>query len=429
MGCNYLIQKFDFKILKVKLFLSKLRNHHTFKNVGYLTLANVLSQLISLVGAFYIPKLLGPAYYGIYNSVIAYVALFGVFTFSGLTKVIIRESAKDTSKAQEILESTIGLRSLCSLLAATLSIVVVLFVDYELGTKFYIAVYSFSLLIQGTQDSINTVFISHQKMKILGVVAIAKQLLRVPMSILLLHLGYGVLSLIILHLILEVSTTIYFYRASQRIIGFKFFSKIQISKEYLYSGGRFSLLNFFNVLSGKADLVMLSFLTTPTNVGIYALAYRLVEKGLMLRVPISLSLFPYYSAKFENKKPHIKELLTHTALISIPLVIFLVPTIFLIEPLILSVIGQEFIASADIFKVLVFYLVFNFSVIPWGLSLQTTSNEKYSLITVSVCAIANIFLNFVLFSKYGIIGIAYATLLVEIIRLSITIFLVKIKIL
>ncbi len=397
-------------------FLRKLYQHQTVKNVGYLTAGNVLSQIISLIGAFYIPKLLGPEQYGIYNTVTAYVGLFAVFTFGGLTKVIIREVAKDTLRTREILEATIGLRNLFSIFATILSIIVVLFIDYEFGTKTYIIIYSFSLLFQGTQSSLNTIFQSHQRMKILAIIALIRQLIIVPAAIILLYLGYGVLSIIILHLAIELLILPILYRYSQKIIAFNIFSKLKFVKYYIFSGARFSLLSFLNILSGKIDLIMLSLLTTPQNVGIYALAYNLVNKGLILRSPISQSLFPYYSHKFNTKKPQIGDLIMHMGLISIPLLIFLIPAILFIEPFIANVIGNEFKESANIFSVLVLYLILNFSVIPWGLFMQTTNNEKYSLIIVSACAILNIALNLVFFNLYGIIGIAYSTLIVEITR-------------
>jgi O-antigen/teichoic acid export membrane protein len=250
-------------------------------------------------------------------------------------------------------------------------------------------------------------------MKILGVVSVVQQLFRVPLSILFLLLGYGVISLIWLHLITEILVSFVLYKSSQKIIVFNFFSRVKFLKEYIYSGMRFSLLEFFSILSGKVDLVMLSFLTTPANVGIYALAYRLVDKGLTLRGPISQSLFPYYADRFHKKKPQIRVLAFHTALISIPLIIFLIPASLLIKPIIVNIIGASFIESAKIFNVLVFYLILNFSVIPWGLYLQSTNNEKYVLYTATLTAFLNIALNILFFQLFGIIGIAYSTLLVQ----------------
>ena len=171
----------------------------------------------ALIGAFYIPKLLGTEQYGVYNTVVAFVGLFTVFTFSGLTKVIIREATKDTSKTQEILEATIGLRNLFSIFAAILAIIVVLFINYEFGTKIYIAFYSLSLLFTAIGSSVKTVFQSHQKMKILGVMAIVKQLIQVPLSILFLSLGYGILSLITIHLLIEILVTILLFIPTQQM--------------------------------------------------------------------------------------------------------------------------------------------------------------------------------------------------------------------
>lgn len=405
--------------------ISNFLKRKTIKNIGYLTIGNIFAQIFALIGAFYIPKLLGPDQYGIYNTVTAYVAIFVVFTFSGLSKVIIREAAKDTTKLKEILEATIGLRNIFSIGAMVLAIITALFINYEITTKLYIFIYSFVLLFKGVHSSLNTIFQSTQKMKILGILAVSRQIIRVPLTIFLLYLDYGVLSVLFVHLLVEIAVTIVLYIYSKKTITFNIFSKIRVIQDYLIPGFRFSLLEFLNVLSGKIDLVMLSFLTTPQNVGIYALAYRLVDKGLVLRAPISQALFPYYSKKYKESKPNISMLFKHTFFILFPMLVFIIPAIIFIESFIVKVIGIEYIQSSKIFAVLVFYLVLNFSIIPLGLALQTTSNEKFSIYTTSTISLINISLNLIFFNLFGIIGIAYSTLIVESLRLLLNSYFVK----
>ncbi|MEE9424365.1 MAG: flippase [Methylococcales bacterium] len=406
-------------------FIQRLLKHNTFKNVGYLVIGNVIGRALALIGVFYIPKLLGPEQYGIYNTVTAYVALFSVFTFQGLNKVIIRESVKDLTKAREILEETIGLRYYFSIIASALSIIVVEFVDYEIGTKVYIAIYSVSLLLTGFNSSLVTIYQSFQKMKALGVIAVIRPLIRVPLAIFFLKKGYGILSLIILDLVLEVFIVLFVYYSSKKLVSFDVFSKIKVTRKYLIPGIRFSLLGFLNTLSCKIDVVMLSFLTTPQNVGIYALAYRIVETGILLRQPISQSLFPFYSKKFSTTKPKIQYLAKHSAIISLPLFLLFIPISIFIEPIVPFVFGDKFSASAEIISVLIFYLIFYFALIPWGLFLEATKNEACLLYQCAICAIINIGLNIVLFEKYGLIGIAYSTLVVEFMRLFIAIIFSK----
>ncbi len=407
------------------IFIQRLLKHKTFKNIGYLIVGNIVGRALALIGVFYIPKLLGPEQYGIYNTVTAYVMLFSVVTFQGLNKVIIREAVKDLNKAKHILEETIGLRYYFSITASLLCIIVVLFVDYEAGTKLYITIYSFSLLLTGFRSSMATIYQAYEKMKVLAGVAIVRPLFRVPLAILFLTKGYGVISLIVLDLVLDFLILLFVYYLSRKLVVFNIFSQIKLTRKYLMPGMRFSLLDFMITLSCRIDVLMLSFMTTPQNVGIYALAYRIVETGLLLRQPISQSVFPFYSKKFNNAKPKIKYLVKHSALISIPLLVLLIPVSIFIEPIVPVIFGDEFSSSAEIVSVLIFYLIFYFALIPWGLFLEATRNEACLLYQSAICAVLNIVLNIVFYERYGLIGIAYSTLAVEFIRLFIAILFVK----
>ena len=402
-----------------------LLKHKTIQNIGYLTVGNILAQIISLIGAFYIPKLLGPEQYGIYNTVTVYVGMFTVLTFSGLNKVIIRAVARDLSKCKEILETTIGIRNLFSFLATLVALIVVLFVDYDKGTKLYIVVFSFSLLYKGLQNTVNTIYQAHEEMKVLAYVTITQQIVRVPLAILLLKNGYGVLSIIILQLAVQFIVLLINFFHSRKIVKFNVFSKINFHREYIKSGINFSFLGFLNTLSGKIDIVMLSFLTTPQNIGIYALAYNLVQKGLIIRKPISTSLFPYYTKKYNGHGVKIKDVFKHSLIIIIPALIIVFITILYSEVVIVSVIGKEFIESASILNVLIFYLVLNYALVPLSLVFQIKNKERMLVYIGALKAVLNISLNLIFFYFYGLIGIAYSTLVTLVIHLVLLIFFAK----
>ena len=398
--------------MNIKNYLRNKIKHKTLRNIGFLTVGNIISQLISLIGAFYIPKLLGPERYGIYQTVISYVGMFTFLTFSGLNKVIIRECAKDIEKTRQILEETIGLRNMFSFLAAIVSIFVVIFIDYDKGTKFFISIFSISLIINGFQSSFNTIYQSFEDMRFLAAFSIVKQIIFVPLAILLLEGGYGILSLLILNLIVNFLSLIVNYFYTKKFVVFNIFSKIRLIKYYIKSGFNFTLLEFLNTLSGKVDLVMLSFLTTPENVGLYALAYRITEKGLIIRNPISQSLFPYYTKKINAKEISKKTLFKHTLIILLPSLIIAISVLIFSEDIIIKLVGAKFNESARILNVLIFYLIFNYSVIPFGITLQVSNNEKTYLVIGFIRAILNILLNLIFYHLYGLIGIAYSTLFV-----------------
>ena len=390
---------------------SLISKNNTIKNIGYLTLGNVIAQIISLIGALYIPTLLGSEKYGVYNTVTAYVAFFTIFSYTGLNKIIIRETAKDLTKAKEILEATFGFRNMFSLLATLISIFIVLFIDYEIGTKIYIAIFSISLLLTGTQDTFNTIYQSFEKMKTLAVFTMTSQLIRVPLSILFLKMGYGILSLLVIQICIQLIILLINYRNTRNFVFFNVFSKIRLVKKYVIPGLNFTLIDMIGALSSKIDIIMLSFLTTPTNVGIYAFAYNIANKGLIIRAPLSQSLFPYYSRKtsMSNKITN-KLLFKQTFVIVIPAVFIAITVSLFSKDLIVSFIGVEYAQSSDILNILIFYLIMNYASIPFGLFLQTTKNESKVIYINVIRAILNISLNIIFYNYFGIIGVAYSTL-------------------
>ena len=67
----------------------------------------------------------------------------------------------------------------------------------------------------------------------------------------------------------------------------------------------------------------------------------------------------------------------------------------------------------------IFYLCFAFFSLPLTTYLQATHNEHLLLIVYSITALTNIPLNIILFKAFGLIGIAYSTLIVFFIQVLI----------
>jgi O-antigen/teichoic acid export membrane protein len=390
-------------------FLLKIYRHNSFQNISYLTIGSFLAQIISLFGFFFIPRLLGPEKYGIYQTVIAYVAMFTIVTFSGLNKVILRESSRNLDTLKILLEDTVALKHFLSFLAIALSALIALLIDYDTGTTMYIFVFSFSLWLKAFGGYINVIYQANEKLKHMAVFTILRSIISVPLFVLSLQLGYGILALIIIDLSATGIVLIANYRTTRKYVNFNAFSKFKWITSYIKKGFSFSIINFLNILSNKTDLLMLSFLTTPENVGIYALAHRLVRKGLIIRRPISTALFPYYTKINNTKGTTPRQLIQHSLLVLVPSVVVSVIIISFSKWLIISVAGPDFTESARILRVLIFYLVFNYVTIPWTLNLQTSYKESTVIKILTITAVLHIVLNILLFKEFGIIGIAYST--------------------
>lgn len=387
-------------------------NQTPVKNIGYLAIGQVLSQIISLVGVFYIPKLLGVESYGEYQTVLSYVSVFTVFTLSGLNKVVLRNGSRHISKLSTEIESIMGVRHLFSFFAVLLAIIVAFILNYDTQIILYIFIYVLWLWLRTIESTVLLIFQAHQKLFYFSVFSVIKSILLSSSLIAVLLIGKGVIELLIIDLLVSAFVIFISYNKSRNYTKFKLFPPIWLDLKKIKQGLVFTLLSFLNILGGKIDVVMISILGTPEEVGVYAIANSVVRKGLLASRAISTSIFPLY-AKQAVTSMNRAVLRKHSFLSIIPFAIVILIIFLGADWVINNIIGVDFSYSVDIMKVLSFYLLFHYFSLPYDVALQATYSEKALVKIRAALAILNITANYVLYEMFGIMGIAFSSILVK----------------
>jgi O-antigen/teichoic acid export membrane protein len=164
---------------------------------------------------------------------------------------------------------------------------------------------------------------------------------------------------------------------------------------------------------------MISFLGTPSDVGIYGVSYKVAQQGMMLRNVTSTAFFPIFVKIFNERSMKGRKVVTYSLLFLIVILLGCTGLSFFIKDIIAFLFGSAYLQSGAILSVLIYYLGFAWAVLPFTVILQATHNEKFFLIPNSMMAGLNIVLNYVLFLKFGLIGIAYSTIAVWVVGGSI----------
>jgi len=401
------------KILDLyKILIPTKKIFRGLKNASYLAIAHIFSMAINLIGFIFIARLLGPDNYGIYTTVVAFVAMFDIITFYGINKVVLREGAKDLKQMSDFLEKTTGIKNLLTFFAICICIIFSLFTPYSVNIKIYIIIFAFSLIYTSFNGFLSTVYKAAEKMQYNAILTIINRTMFVSLSILFLYLGYGVLSLFIIALFSEFFNLILNFKLTKKFVIFKFWNRIIIDKRLLKSALIFSILSFSFMLAGKIDLVMISFLGTTKDVGIYGVAYRIMALGLTTRDLISTAFFPIFVKSYHKSKIRWKSLIKYSVILGIGLFLLSLILSFFSEPLISLLLGGEYLESGTILSVLIFAVAIAYFTIPFTNTLQATHNELQILKICWIPPIVNIGLNYLFFNIFGLIGIAYSTLIV-----------------
>ena len=123
-----------------------------FSNTLYLVVGNILGQVLGFVFTIFIARKIGPEEFGIFNTVAAFVAMFGFLTLEGYQKVLIRETAGDTQKLSEVIGRVFCLKSIFSLIAVVAAIISSILLRYDFQIVIFVSVYAFTLFFNNINN-------------------------------------------------------------------------------------------------------------------------------------------------------------------------------------------------------------------------------------------------------------------------------------
>lgn len=399
--------------------IESLKKSKTLRDISIFSLGQVLSQFFSLFVLFYVPKTLGAEHYGVYQVVINYIMMFKLLTFTGLNKVNIRKIAQ-TEWSEELnskLSISLALRILVSVISVILSIGLTVLTPYSEPVLHGIYIFAIFLIFFAVEDHVNSVLVGLHRISLVTKLTLLKSFLLSLFAILTVYLGFSVIELILVYLIVQLIlaiSSVFVLRATRN---YKFHFIWSFSLLEIKSALRFSIIDLFNLLSTRIDLFMLSLLTTPANVGVYAIASSMVRKGLIVRRAVSQVVFPKYAAL--KDKITFNQLATHSFLMGFGALIISLVIYFVFPIVIRQFLGDDYVSGITIIQVLCFSLVLQYMVVPLSASLETKGYEKDVIWIGFIRSVLNIVLNYVLFEFYGLIGIAYSTILTWVFNLLI----------
>lgn len=392
--------------------LKRLIKSKTVRNISIFSIGQILSQFFSLVVLFYVPKNLGANDYGNYQIIINYIMMFKLLTFTGLNKVNIRKISQSewNEELNDRLSASLILRLLVSIIGVIIAISLTIFTPYSDPILQGIYFFGIFLLFFSIENHINSVLVGQNKISLITKITLLKSSLLSSLMILVVYFGLSVLGLILVYLLVETVVVVSSIIILQSTSNYRFNIIWDFSLLEIKSALRFSTIDLFNLLSTRIDLLMLSLLTTPANVGVYAIASSMARKGLIVRRAVSQVVFPKYAAL--KDKITFNQLITHSFLMGLGALIISLAIYFIFPIVIRQFLGGEYVSGIKIIQVLCFSLVLQYMVVPLSASLETKGYEKDVVWIGLTRSILNILLNYVLFEFYGLMGIAYSTILI-----------------
>ena len=385
-------------------------------NFGWLAAGESVAKLCSFAAFAYIAGILGPSGIGLVEYVIAILFVMTLIIDFGFDLYGAREIAKDRTIIGGITHRVIGTRVWLTLLSVIVVTIAALSTD-RMDLRWLLILFGLSLL--PAPLLLHWVFKGCDLMHVVSVAQV---------------LRYGTFAIVVFatirdgtHVwlvpIAEIAGVL--VAAAFTVIAYRRFFGSYPSVTSLWPDRRLigeSLTIGASQFMWAARYVFVTVLLWPIateeEVGLFGIALRIVVAMHMFVSLYISNLLPTVSRSTNAPRPMLRSLLSSamraSSWISIPLCIV---AVLCARPLITAVYGPAFDRSVGVLQILVWMLATALLSAHHRVTLIAYGRQKLELLSTGTGAVLNIILIFVLYRPYGILGVAAAMLIGELVTL------------
>ena len=387
----------------------KIFNKTSFKiNLSWLIFDKFFRATINILLSIILARSLGPESFGILNYLLAFLFLFTSLSSLGMNPILVNQIIKNKDRNNHItIMNAYYFRFIFSLFNYLIFIFLINILNKNQIYLNYSLIIGIGIIFKSCE-----VFFSYFEAKSLSKYIVISQLVGLISSAIIvfyvinknldyIYIYYALILDIILVFILI--NTFYYLKIST------FFIRINllVLKNIILKSFPVLISSLSIILYMRIDQIMINAIVDEYNLGVYSVSVRYIEIFHFIPKIIMISLLPILLL---SKKYNLDLLKLNSVIfkISLILMIFVFLSSDFLIPFIFSDIYIDSVATTKILSFSIIFVFFGVTNEHWYVS---NNLQKYYAIYVFLGALTNALLNYILISKFGIEGAAYATII------------------
>lgn len=387
-----------------------------FNNILSLSIGELFARFFNFLTYAYLARIILPNGFGSINFASAFIAFFILFVSFGFDTIAIRHISKTPEELPRYWINITITKFIFGLISYGMLVLIVSFTIRSVLIQQVIMIYGISIF--SSAIVVNWVYKAIEKTFPIAIAQFVSGLFNLIVVIILIHEHDQVIRTIWIFVISGFMNSLILLLFLQKYITKIIYAiDIQLIKKIFVQALPIALSLFMISIYYNMDQVMLGFMTSQTEVGYYAAAYKILLVAILPSAIILNAFFPQLAKVTSNIEKRNK-LMQQFSLLMFSLGMFIgIVGITFSKQIILATYGIVFIPSATLLSILMINSIIIFINMTYGNPLLAWGLEKKYLIAISLGALSNIIFNFILIPKYQAQGAALATLFSEIIVL------------
>lgn len=382
--------------------------------------------VLSLFSIRLITQYLGQDGFGQYSTTLAFFAFFSALADLGLNSVTAREISREGADEKNILDKVVSLRISSSLAVFLLSPLLLIFFNYSRDLKAGIFIAAGAVMFSTMSQMLNGVFQKRLAMDRVALVEFAGKIFQVGLIVLIVRNNLGFLAVVAAFFLALVFNAVGVFLLSRRYVKFRPHFDFAYWKSFLNESLPMGATAVITFMYFKLDTIILSVIQPSAHVGIYNVAYKIIENLIFFPAMLAGLILPILSRFIFTNRKQFKDIADKLFIVFLLIIApIIVGTFFLAPDIIAIVSGGGFPESVLVLRILIFALGFIFFGHFFTMLLVVGNAQKKLMQMLLVAAAFNIALNLIFITRYSYIGAAYASFATETFVALATAFLVR----
>lgn len=391
-------------------------------NVVFNSALKVTSTVfIALLSIRLITGYLGQEGFGEYATVLAFFAFFGAIGDLGLANITAREIAKPSVDEAEFFGKVAGLRVVASLAIIVIAPLLLFWFHYAPHVKGGIVVITLALLFAQLSTLLNGVFQKRLAMDRVAMVEFTGKIIQFLLVYLSVRFDLGflaIVSAVLFTMFFNAAVSLYLSRS---FIRFRFSWDVPFWKRFMHDAWPLGLTAIITFAYFKLDTIILSLLQPAAHVGIYNVAYKIMENLIFFPAMLVGLILPLLSRAYHTDPAQFREIAEKTAKVFIAIVLpIVIGTLFLAPEIVAVVSGGGFEISADVLRILIFSLAGIFFGHYFNMLILVGNAQKKLLKALATVAVINVSMNIILIREFSYFGAAISSAVTEVLVVTLS---------
>ncbi|MFA9262330.1 MAG: flippase [Undibacterium sp.] len=384
-------------------------------NVVFNSALKVTSTVfIALLSIRLITGYLGQEGFGEYATVLAFFAFFGAIGDLGLANITAREIAKPNIDEAGFFGKVAGLRLVASASIILIAPLAIWSFHYAPHVKGGIVIVTIALLFAQFSTLLNGIFQKRLAMDRVAMVEFIGKILQFSMIYAAVRFDLGFLAIVSAVLFTMMFNALTSLWLSRSFVHFSFSWDRAFWREFMHDAWPLGLTAIITFAYFKLDTIILSLLKPAADVGIYNVAYKVMENLIFFPAMLIGLILPLLSRAYQTNQTEFREIAHKTAKVFIAIVLpIVVGTLFLSPGIIAVVSGSGFEMSAEVLRILIFSLAGIFFGHYFNMLILVANAQKDLMKALAVIAFLNVALNTLFIREFSYFGAAISSALTE----------------